>query len=141
MVRVKSVEEAKKHLEQAVAVIPDRYESAVRVATWKAPAIEAEDLYADMMQVVISERRRAKGIEKKTDDDWRKAAVEKGKPIIGTRIRGALDLYATNWAPYRSAIEAVVLEPRTVDPMANIDRRVKPIVSALIAKKKELMGS
>ncbi|RLC86236.1 MAG: hypothetical protein DRJ03_09330 [Chloroflexi bacterium] len=141
MVRVKSVEEAKKHLEQAVSLIPDRYESGVKAANWKEPALAGEDLFADMMSVVVSERRRAKGIEKTSDEDWRNRAVTKGKPIIGTRIRDALGRYASGWAPYRAAIEGVTLEPKTVDPMANIDRRVKPIVEALINKKKELLGS
>jgi len=141
MVRVKPLETAKKHFEQAIPAIPERYEDAIRIATWKDPALDAEDLFADAMSVVITERRRAKGIEKVTDDQWRTKAISKGKPVIGTRIRDALDEWAREWSPYRSAIEGVVLEPKTVDPMANIDRRVKPIVQALIAKKKELMGT
>jgi len=141
MVRVKTVETARAHLEAAIAVIPTRYKEAIKVAVWRAPAIEGEELWAAAVSAAAAERRRAKGIEKVTDEEWRHAADVKGGARIGPGITEGLPKYATNWAPYRAAIEATEIAPKTIDPMANIDNRVKPIVAALIAKKKELLGT
>ena len=45
-----------------------------------------------------------------------------------------------NYEPYRAALEALELPPRTADPMVNIDNRVKAVVKTLVEKKKELKG-
>jgi len=140
MVYVKPLADAKKHFEEIIPKIPERYEAEVKRAAWRDPAIEGEDLFKEAMAVVIAEELRRKGIEKLTDDQWRSTTVEKGKPIIGTRIRARLDVWATNWSPYRSALEAVELPAKVIDWEANIDARVKPIVRALKEKKKELAG-
>jgi len=140
MVRVKPVDVARAHLEAAIAMIPGRYREAVRVAVWKEPAIAGEELWGAAVSAAAAERRRAKGIEKVTDDEWRRAADVKGGARIGPGITEGLPKYERNWAPYRAAIEAVEIAPKTIDPMANIDARVKPIVAALVAKKKEILG-
>jgi len=141
MVRVKTVETARAHLEAAIAVIPARYREAVKVAVWKEPAIAGEELWGAAVSAAAAERRRAKGIEKVTDDEWRRLADVKGGARIGPGIREGLPKYERNWAPYRAAIEATEIGPKTIDPLANVDNRVKPIVSALVAKKKEILGT
>lgn len=140
MVTILPPSEARKHLEQAVSVIPDRYEAKIKIATWKDPAIAGEAAFKDAMSVVITEERRRKAIEKLSDDYWRDRAVKKGKPIIATRVREGLPNYEKNVAPYFEVISTLVLEPKTIDPLANVDKRVKPIVEALVKKKKELKG-
>jgi len=140
MVYIIPLTDAKTHFEEIIPKIPDRYEAEVKRAVWREPAIAGEDLFKDAMSVVIAEEKRKKGIEKLTDENWRSLTIEKGKPIIGTRIRAKLDEWATNWSPYRGAIEAVELPAKVIDWEANIDTRVKPIVKALVEKKKELAG-
>jgi len=140
MVRIIPLAEAKAHFSEIVPRIPDRYEAAIKRATWRDPAIAGEPLFKEAMTVVITEERRRKGIEKWTDENWRGVTVEKGKPIIGTRISARLDQWAANWTPYRAAIEAVELPPKVIDWATNIDQRVKPIVKALVEKKKGIVG-
>jgi len=94
---------------------------------------------AKMTEALASESRK-KGIEKVSDSDWRDAAVKKGAARIGEGMRGAVDKQASGYSPFKSALEGVSLPGRSVDAMANIDNRVKPIVSVLVAKKKELLG-
>jgi len=142
MVKVKSLEEIKAHYRAGATVAPTRYKEAVARATWKeqAASADAEELFKARMAEVIAEERRRKGIEKVTDEDWRRPAIEKGAARIGPGMTAAVDKQASRFAPYRSALEAVTLPPKTPDPMANVDNRVKPIVTALVEKKRELLG-
>ena len=139
---VKTLEEAKKHLDEAAAFIPARYEEGVKKGTWKDAAIKGEEAFKATMSAVISEERRKKGITASSDDIWRNGAVEKGRPIIGTRIKGALDKYEKNFGfVYKKVTDEIPkLKPRTIDPMTNIDTRLKPLVDVMIKAKKERRG-
>jgi len=65
-----------------------------------------------------------------SNEDWKNAAVEKGAGIIGERIRGSLNKWATNWGPLYDQVAARVgsLPPKTVDWRANINNRLIPTV-------------
>jgi len=67
-----------------------------------------------------------------TNDEWKKGATEKGKPIIGERIRGALDKWSAEWGPKYDVVTAKVatLPPSTLDFRANITNRLVPTVEA-----------
>jgi len=141
MVKVKSLEEAKKNLEDIVPVIGKRYERGIkRAKPWKEGALAGQALYEEKMTNPDILKRRAKRIETMTDEDWRRPALELGVRNIGPGLKAKIDKWAGRWAPYRSALEAVELPPKTADPEANIDNRLKPIVRALVEKKKELLG-
>lgn len=79
--------------------------------------------------------RREIGINKVSDAEWRNDAITKGAPVIQTRMVAAASKQAANFEPYRRALEAVTLPPRTGDPIQNVQNRVIPIVQALVNTK------
>ena len=138
MVKVKPLDVARKHFEEALRIIPDRYEDGVKLADWKTAAIQGEEAYKAAMEIVIREERRKKGIEKTTNEYWQNACIKKGKTVIRERIEAALDKWEEHWKPYRDALEALKLPPRTIDWEENIDKRLKPIVKTLVETKLKL---
>ena len=128
----KSKEEAKANFEASISYIPARYESGVRKADWATPAgsDQAEMNYAAGTAKAAANKTRQKGVRKVSNTDWQNAAVTKGAPIIGERIRGSLDKWAANWGPMYDKIQAKVptLRPSTIDFRANINNRLVPIV-------------
>jgi hypothetical protein len=129
---IKSKEEAKANLEASISYIPARYESGVRKADWQGPAgsEQAETNYASGVQAAIGKKSRQAGVRKVSNSDWQSAAIAKGKPIIGERIRGALGKWSTNFGPVYDAVAGKVstLPPKTTDFRANINNRLVPVV-------------
>ena len=136
----KSIGEARKHLGESVSVIPTRYKEATARAEWATPAASpaAEANYAAGVAEAVAAGRRAARISAVGDAKYRKGCTEKGAPVIGTRITAALGDYEREMAPILSAMcsAADAAPPRTRDPMANIDARLKPVVAAAIAAKR-----
>lgn len=130
----KTKEEARANLEAAVAYIPARYVSGVNKADWLNPAKspQAEANYAAGVQSAVSKKTRQKAIGKMSNEDWRKAAAEKGGAVIGTRLAANLDKWLTNWGGLYDQVISVVgaLPPKTTDFMANINNRLVPTVKA-----------
>jgi hypothetical protein len=129
---LKTKEEAKANFEASISYIPERYKSGVSKADWLNPAKSdaAEKNFADGVGKAISQKTRQKEIAKMSNEDWKNAAVEKGAGIIGERIRGSLNKWATNWGPLYDQVAARVgsLPPKTVDWRANINNRLIPTV-------------
>ena len=129
---LKTKEEARANFEASIGYIPDRYRSGVAKADWLTPAKSdvAEKNFADGISKAISAKTRQKEIAKLSNEDWRAAAVNKGAPIIGDRIRGALDKWSSNWGPMYDQVAARVaaLPARTTDWRANINNRLVPTV-------------
>jgi len=136
----KTVDEAAKHLGESVSVIPGRYKEATAKAAWEEPASspQSELNYSAGVSEAIAEGRRVSGIHRAGDTKYRKGCAEKGAGVIGTRITAALGIYRTEFSPILGAMNAAsdAAPPRTRDPMANIDARLKPVVAAAIAAKK-----
>jgi hypothetical protein len=130
----KTKEEAKANFEASIGYIPARYAAGVAKADWLTPAKSdaAEKNYADGVGKAISGKFRQKEIAKMSNEDWKTAATNKGAPIIGDRIRLALDKWSTNWGPKYDAVVAKVagLPPKTTDWRANINNRLVPTVDA-----------
>jgi hypothetical protein len=128
----KSKEEAKANFEAAIGYIPQRYAAGVAKADWltAAKSDSSEKNYADGVGKAISNKTRQKEIAKMSNEDWKNAATNKGVPIIGDRIRGALDKWASNWGPKYDAVVSKVatLPPKTTDWRANINSRLVPVV-------------
>lgn len=128
----KTKEEARANFENSIGYIPDRYRSGVSKADWLTPAKSdnAEKNYAAGVGAAVSGKFRQKAIASMSNEDWKTAAVNKGAPIIGDRIRGALDKWAANFGPKYDQVVARVaaLPPRTTDWRANINSRLVPVV-------------
>ena len=137
MVKVKPESDAKKNYEDSTALVPARFEAGVKNASWQDKAKEGQDLYEEQMRNSDVLKRRATGIEKVSDESWRKDTINKGKNIIGARMKDASDKQITNFRPYRDALTALDLPPKTADPMANLMNRAGAVVKALVDKKKE----
>jgi len=129
---LKTKEEARANFEAAVPYIPARYEAGIRKADWHTPASSdaSETNFRTVMEVVLAEKRRQVAIKAMTNADWQNAAIVKGRPVIGDRIRGALDKWLREWGPMYDTIVALIgrLPPKTVDFRANITNRLVPIV-------------
>lgn len=129
---LKTKEEARANFEAAVAYIPDRYRAGVLKADWLTPAGSdvAEKNYGAGVAKAVSAKSRQKGIRAISNEEWRRAAADKGAPIIGARISAAMDKWASNWGPMYDKVATAVaaLPPRTVDWRANINNRLVKVV-------------
>ena len=136
MVETKSLEQTQKNWEGSHGRVPQAYSDGVRASTgWQQKAIEGEELYAAKLQESIASKRRARRIAEISDEQWKKAALDKGAQRIATGMAASKDKYATGMGKVLDVIRGVNLAPRTSDPMANVDGRVKPLVAALAAMK------
>ena len=138
MVKVKPESEAKLNYEQSTALVPARFEAGVKSATWQNEAQAGQDLYVQQMANPDVLARRSKGIAKVSDATWRDDTISKGKAIIGVRMKDASDKQITGFRPYRDALSAVELPPKTADPMANLLNRSGAIVKAMVDTKKSV---
>jgi len=137
MVDTKSLDTTRKNWEGAIGRVPQAYSAGVGAARDViAKGVAAEELYAQKVQEAVASRRRARKLQEVSDDQWRRAAQEKGAARIATGMTASKDKFASGISNVLSTIQGVTIAPRTADPMANVDNRVKPIVAAL-AKLKE----
>jgi hypothetical protein len=131
---MKTSEEAKANFSSAIAYIPSRYQAGVQKADWLTPAKSdaAERNFADGVGKAVAGKTRQRAIGAMSNDDWKNAAVNKGVPIIGSRIQAALDKWHANWSPIYAQVQSAVtaLPPSTTDYMANINARLVPTVKA-----------
>lgn len=140
MVKVKPESEIKKNYEDSTALVPGRFEAGVKGASWHDEALAGQSLYEEQMRRDEILRRRASGIEKVSDESWRKNTIDKGKAVIGARMKGASSKQVEGFRPYREALLAVDLPAKTADPMQNLINRAGAVVTALVEKKKEISG-
>jgi len=140
MVKIKPLDVISKNYEEASRFIPRRYKDAIPRIEWREPALAGQDLYAEKMKLDEVLERRKLSIEKRDDAFFRRRLETKGVPVIGARVRAAVPDHKAGFAPYHSMLAALVIPPREVDPEVNIDNRVKAVVRALIAKRKEVKG-
>lgn len=132
MVDTKSLDQTRKNWEGAIGRVPQAYSDGVNNAKDViAKGVAAEDLYAQKVQEAISQRRRAKKLSEVSDEQWRQAALKKGAARIATGMTESKEKFASGMGRVLSTIQSVSIAPRTADPMANVDNRVKPIVAAL----------
>lgn len=132
MVETKSLEQTRKSWEESHGRVPAAYQAGVQAARDViAKGVAAEQLYAQRVQEAISSQRRANNLSKISDEDWRKAAREKGAARIATGMAASKEKFAKGMGEVLSVIQGTTIAPRTADPMANVDNRVKPIVANL----------
>jgi len=135
MVKVKSEAEIKKNFEDSTALVPARFEAGIKTAEWQNAAIAGQDLYEQQMRRDEILRRRETGIAKVSNEAWKKDAIDKGKGVIGARMKAASDKQVTGYRPYREALSALTLPPRTTDPMQNLINRAGAVVDTMVKTK------
>ncbi len=132
--RHKTVEQARAHLEQSIAIIPARYKEGVSGADWQGPAgsEQSEANFGTAMSQAIAAKSRQAGVLAVTNAEWQRRAAEKGAPVIGERIRAALGVYAQRFGPVLNAMNSAAdaAPPRTTDFLSNIQNRLVPVVAA-----------
>lgn len=138
MVHTKGIAASMKNYEGSIGSVPEKYKDGVSGnSNQNENAIAAETLYAAKMQAAISNQSRAKGLAKSSTEEWKKAAMDKGAMRIAGGMTASLPKMTKGLGEVLAVIEGTTIGPRTADPMANVDARVKPIVSALAAMKKK----
>jgi len=143
MVKIKSQAQIDANYKAAIGRVPNAYKQGVQATSdWaeKAASSEAEDLWAQKVAEAAAAKRRQKAVANVSNAEWQAAAANKGAARIAGGMTAGADKRTRNFEPHRAAIESVTLPPRTADPMANVDARVKPIVSALVETKKAIKG-
>jgi len=132
MVKVKPLAQIEKNYRDAAGTAASRYRDSIPTVVWQADALEGQSIYEAKMMDPSVLARRATEIAKVSDSSFRDALLTKGAPVIASRMAAAAPKMASGYAPIRSALEALTLPPRVVDPMANIDARLKPVVQTMI---------
>lgn len=133
MVNVKSQAERQANYENAIGAVPAKYQRGIQATQgWKEAAIQGQGLYEQRMQDQEVLSRRARGLEKTNEQEWKNRAATIGGSRIGEGMRANAAKQAANYEPIAVALRGVNLPPRSADPMANIDNRVKPIVQASV---------
>ena len=137
MVKTKGAAQSSANWERAIGSVPEKYKHGVQGAdNVIEKAIEAESLYATKVQEAISKGSRVKGLQKTSTSEWKAKAMSKGAGRIATGMTESKDKFGRGISEVISVIEGVSIAPRSADPMANVDNRVKPIVAALAGMKK-----
>lgn len=130
----KTVQEARKHLEQSVANIPSRYKEATSKAEWanKAASDEAEANYSAGVAEAVAEGRRAAKITEVGDAKYRKGCAEKGAGVIGQRITAALSEYERAFSPILGAMNSAsdAAPAKTRDFRTNVTTHLYPVIEA-----------
>lgn len=143
MVKIKSAGQIDANYKSAIGRVPGAYKAGVMATSdWqeKASSDAAENLWKEKIAEAAAANRRQKAVSAVSNADWQSKAANVGSTRIGAGMSANADKRTRNFEPYRSAIEGVSLPAKTADPMANIDARVKPIVSALVDTKKSIKG-
>lgn len=135
MVETKSLADTKAAWEAAIGRVPEAYKRGVEgTSNVIEKSKAAEDLWAARVQEAASRRAREAGLADVSDADWKKAAIEKGAARIGAGMNASKEKFGRGMGEVLSTLQGVSLPARTADPLANVDNRVKPIVSALVER-------
>lgn len=133
MVFVPNAQERKKAYTDSIAGVPSAYGAGIaRTQGWKESALNGQTLYEEQMRNPAVLSRRADGLQKVSEQDWKLKASTLGVQRIANGMTAAADKQAQNYEPIAEALRGVTLQARTSDPMQNIDNRVKPIVAAAV---------
>ena len=143
MVKIKSASQIDANYKAAIGRVPGAYKAGVQATTdWqeKAGSDAAESLWNQKVAEAAAVKRRQKAVGAVSNAEWQSKAANVGSTRIGAGMSANADKRTRKFEPFRSAIEGVSLPARTADPLANVDARVKPIVSALVETKKGITG-
>ena len=132
MVDTVSANVARQNYERAIPQAGTNYKAGVERATNVIEkSIAAEQNYVQGIQDAISNNRRVKGLQKTSTADWKSKASTLGATRIGPGMSANTAKYERGMGEVISVLQGITLPPRTADPIANVQNRVIPIVTAL----------
>lgn len=132
IVKTKGIEATTANWRGAISGVPAKYKAGVQGATNTIEnAIAAEDLYAAKVSEAIANKSRVKGLQRTSTQEWKQRSSDLGSARIGPGMTAAEPKFRRGITDVINTIEATTIGPRSADPMANVDARVKPIVKAL----------
>jgi hypothetical protein len=141
VIRMPSADDIAKAWEDAISRVPAKYLERVEKTTgFKDRALAGEGTFAAVMEQVIREKRRAKGLEKITDEDWKRGVREKGAARIGKGMELSKTKRRNKYEPFRAALDGLEIPEKGADPIENARNIVPKVVEALVKKKRELLG-
>lgn len=142
MAGVKSLDKIREKWKRVSAGAQAEYEAGVADPRkdWASATKAAEKAYDAGVQAAIAAKRFGKGVAKAGTAKWQSMALAKGPRRWAEGIALAEDAYATAFAPYHTALGAIVYPEKGArgDPR-NIDR-VAIVAKTLHALKIRLKG-
>ena len=113
------------------------YEAGVRAPKkdWARATAGAESTYKEAVTRAAAEGRFGKGVQKAGTDKWQRKAIDIGAGRWGPGVSVAAPDFEAGFAPFRDAIEKVVLKPRFPKGDPRNYERVKQIGDALHSLK------
>jgi hypothetical protein len=140
---IRPVSKLKEKFKKRVEAAGPDYEFGVKnpLRTWLEEFTAVAETIKEALKQMAEEERFKHGAERVGQKKWLDNTGRKGPARWREETPKRSDEWEKEWTPFKDEIEKVVLEmkkPRG-DP-ANIDKRVKPIVDALVRKRKELRG-
>lgn len=133
MAAIKSIDQSSDKWVRRASVAGPDYQAGVTNPRmpWAASAIAGKMNWQTGVQGAITRDAFAKGVTKAGDEKWRSAAIRKGPGRFAEGVAIGKDEWSKGFAPYQSAISALVLPPRGAkgDPK-NIER-VRAVATAL----------
>jgi hypothetical protein len=128
----KTASDALEAYKAAIGSVPGKYQKGIDKASGVIEKSKAaEDTYAAGVADAVARKARLKGLEKVSDADWKEAAKSKGGARIGQGMTAGTGKFASGISEVIGVLQGISLPNRTIDPEANVDARVKPIVRAL----------
>jgi len=109
-------------------------------ARWEEPTMAAADAWADGVARAAALGLFAKGVDAVGDAGWRDKAIKLGVPRFGPGIRDSGDAYSKGFAPYHSALAALVLPPRYARRDERNRARFNAVVDEMIRVKEGLLA-
>jgi len=128
----KSAADTVKRWTSAIGRVPGAYKDGVEGASNVIERSKAaEETWKAAVQDAAAREARKKGLEKITDAEWKKAAIEKGAARIGAGMTAGKEKFNRGITEVLSVLSGITLPPRGLDPEGNVDGRVKPIAREL----------
>lgn len=99
----------------------------------------AKEAWADGIQRAIALDSFARGVDKCGDSGWQSKTIKLGVPRFGPGIRDSGEAYSVGFAPYHSALAALVLPPRYARRDDRNRARFNAVVDEMIRVKEGLL--
>lgn len=137
MVDTKPLDIVRRKWEGAIGRVGAAYQEGVQATSgFVDKAVQGQSLYEEQMARKEVLQRRARELQKISDEDWKRGAREKGAARIGPGMQASKEKFGAGISEVLSTIQGVSLPPKTSDPATNVANRVTPIAIAL-SKLKE----